>query len=156
LRSRLLRWWGVLPIPVSFRWWLVQRFVTAFPVGVVAAILNERREILLFKHTYRGRYPWGLPGGWLEPGEHPDAAIRREVMEETGLQVVPEGLLLAWNDPHFGRLDLFYRCRIASGAFQPSDEVQEIGWFTAGGLPPMLQSQYDMISRIFELMRQGN
>ncbi len=152
MKGRLLKIWGRLPIPVWIRWWLVQRFLATFPIGVVGVITNERHEILLFKHTYRGRYPWGLPGGWLERGESPQAAIVREIREETGMQVEAERLLLAWHDTRYGRLDLFYACRILKGEFQQSDEVQELGWFAPDSLPEMMESQYDMIARIFELL----
>jgi ADP-ribose pyrophosphatase YjhB (NUDIX family) len=152
MKSRLLRLWGSLPIPVPVRWMLVKRFLQPFHVGVLGVITNQHREILLFRHTYRGRYPWGLPAGWLERDESPEAAIKREIHEETGMQVAADGLLLAWHDTRYGKLDLFYICRILDGAFRPSEEVVEMGWYAAEALPPMLKSQYDMIMRLFELL----
>lgn len=130
---------------------MVYSQVRKFPVGVSAAIINDAGEILLFRHTYRGRYPWGMPSGWLETGEDPGEAIAREVLEETGLQVTDVRALLAQSARDARRLDLVYRCRIAGGQFRPSAEVSEIAWFSRDELPPMLKNQYDMIQEIFSI-----
>lgn len=53
-------------------------------VGVAVAIINEKGEILLQKR--RGGL-WGVPGGFMELGESTEEAGRREVLEETGLEI---------------------------------------------------------------------
>src|SRR5260221_13411555 len=62
----------------------------AHPIPGVGALIIEGDEILLVE---RGRDPllgyWSLPGGGLEVGETLDQAVRREVLEETGLVVEP-------------------------------------------------------------------
>ncbi len=147
---KILKLWGALPLSGRLRWWLVYLGLQKFPVGVAAVPLNERGEILLFRHTYRGRYPWGLPTGWLKPGEKPEEAIVREIQEETGLVAGDIQLILAYTTPGFRKLDLFYRCCIVSGTFRPSAEVSEIGWFSTDELPRMLASQYNMINEIIK------
>lgn len=63
-------------------------------VGVVGVLWNERGQVLLVEHVVRFRYAWGLPGGWIERGEDPRAALRREVREEVGLTIDDPVLLL--------------------------------------------------------------
>jgi 8-oxo-dGTP diphosphatase len=60
----------------------------ATPVAVEVWVYTpELADVLLVHHRWRG---WVPPGGKLEPGEHPREAARREVLEETGLLVVPD------------------------------------------------------------------
>ncbi|KAB8138081.1 NUDIX hydrolase [Gracilibacillus oryzae] len=53
-------------------------------VGVAVGVVNENGEILLQKRS-DGR--WGVPGGFMELGESAEEAGRREVFEETGLEI---------------------------------------------------------------------
>lgn len=148
MRRRLLKFWGDLPLPPFLRWWMVLAGVRKFPVGVAAVVRDDDGRVLLFHHTYRGRYPWGLPTGWLETGEDPGEAIAREIEEETGLQVADARILMARSARDVRRLDLVYTCRVAGGEFRPSAEVSEAAWFALDELPPMLETQYDMIVAI--------
>ena len=58
-----------------------------FTVTAGAIIFNNAGEILLLKHRFRAGSGWGLPGGFLEAGEQPVDALRRELREEIGLEV---------------------------------------------------------------------
>ncbi|MEH7225304.1 NUDIX hydrolase [Bacillus sp. JJ1566] len=53
-------------------------------VGTAVGVINEKGEILL---QQRLNGVWGVPGGFLELGESTEEAGRREVLEETGLQI---------------------------------------------------------------------
>src|SRR5688572_14978012 len=63
---------------------LTQRTYTA---GVVGVVPDRDDAVLLLKHRFRVPYAWGLPGGYLESGETPNAAFAREVLEELNLRV---------------------------------------------------------------------
>ena len=52
-------------------------------VGVIAVVRDERQRILCVRRNY-GDLAWTLPGGAMEAGESPLAALEREVHEETG------------------------------------------------------------------------
>lgn len=56
-----------------------------FRIGVFALIFNEQGHILLGHR--RDTDWWNLPGGCMEIGETVDEALRREVQEETGLEI---------------------------------------------------------------------
>lgn len=83
-------------------------------VGVAVAVINERGELLLQK---RSDGIWGVPGGFMELGESTEEAGRREVLEETGLEVGKLELVGVFSGKqHFMKLpngDEFYPVTIA-------------------------------------------
>jgi 8-oxo-dGTP diphosphatase len=110
-------------------------------VAASALVRDETGRLLL---TRRARAPylgkWDLPGGFVHEGEHPLDAIRRELREETGLDVEPERFVGVWMDRYGegGRgehtLNLYWTAR-AEGDAVPADDVSEVGWFAPDELP---------------------
>src|SRR5690606_15840272 len=83
-------------------------------VGVAVAVINEKGQILLQK---RPNGIWGIPGGLLELGESTEEAGRREVKEETGVEIGNMQLLHVFSGKqYFVKLpngDEFYPVTIA-------------------------------------------
>lgn len=127
-------------------------FHTRFLVGVTGVIFNERREILLFKHTYRSQ-PWSLPGGYLESGEHPRESLEREIKEESGLFVSIDDSLKTRTDRSSARLDLCYTGTLIGGEFAPSHEVSEYGFFALDKLPLLRKNQLFLIEQATKLLK---
>jgi ADP-ribose pyrophosphatase YjhB (NUDIX family) len=151
MKRRVLETWGRLPIPKKLRRRMVLLAVRKFPVAVTAAILDDSGRILLFKHTYRGRYPWGMPTGWLEPGEQPDAAIAREIREETGMDVAGVQVLRVDSAADVDHIEIVFRARLSGGSFRPSAEVSEMAWYTLDELPEMMVAQSTLIQQIYRI-----
>ncbi len=89
---------------------------------------------------------WDLPGGFLEPGEHPEVGMQRELLEETGLVVHPVELLGFYmdsygDDPHEHTLNILYLCHIIGGEPHASDDMAELGWFSPDEIPNDLAFQ---------------
>ena len=104
----------------------------------VHALIERDGELLLGRRAFDpGAGCWGLPGGFLEEHEDPLAGVRREVLEETGLEIEPQDLLGIWLQPHGERtvLCLIYRARVVSGEERAADDVTELGWFARDRLP---------------------
>jgi 8-oxo-dGTP diphosphatase len=99
-------------------------------------ILLARRAGEIF-HGY-----WDLPGGFVQEGEHPLDALRRELREETGLNVVPREFLGVWMDRYGpgddapSTLNLYWTADVVDGDLRAADDVSEVDWFRASELPP--------------------
>lgn len=55
------------------------------PIGTVGALIYNARGEVLMVHTHKWSNLWGIPGGKIKPNEPCEVALRREVLEETGL-----------------------------------------------------------------------
>ncbi len=120
-------------------------FQTRFLVGVTGLIFNDKQEILLFKHTYRS-HPWSLPGGYLNPGEHPRECLEREIKEESNFVVSIDDTVSTRTDRSYPRLDICYQGVFIGGDFVPTHEVSEFGFFTLDNLPLLRQNQLFLIN----------
>ena len=148
IKRILLKIWRVLPIWLQI---VLSRVIRPlFQVFAAAVILDEGKNILLVKSTYQRFHPWGLPGGSLEYGEHPEEAVVREVWEETGLRICIEKLLLvkSWRPDRVG---MYYLCRVTGGTFYPSDEVSEFAYFSLDSLPDVRPWDRDMLRKLHGL-----
>jgi len=117
----------------------------ANPVPAVCALLVDGDgRILLTRRRwepYAGM--WDLPGGFLGEEEHPLDGLRRELLEETGLEIEPAewlgAFLVAYGDGPGTRtvLNLVWLARVVGGTEEAADDVSELGWFARDELPPM-------------------
>ena len=131
---------------------VLSRFIRPlFQVFVAGVIFNQDNKILLVKATYQRFHPWGLPGGSLEYGESPEEAVKREVWEETGLNVDIKSFLLVktWSPDRVG---MYYLCEITSGEIHPTDEVSEAGYFSLDDLPDVRPVDINMIKILFSIV----
>ena len=105
---------------------------------VAARIGDAGGRLLLVQHV-EGR--WQLPGGAVDPDEHPADALRRECREEAAIDVDlgalagvfggPEHRATYANGDRAGFVTIVYDATIAGGDPRPGDdEIQAVGWFT--------------------------
>jgi ADP-ribose pyrophosphatase YjhB (NUDIX family) len=112
-----------------------RQFPTRPVVGVGAVVLTDEGQVVLVR---RGHPPlagrWSLPGGMLELGETLRSGVAREVLEETGLEVVVGPLIDAVDHIdtaadgrvayHFALID--YLCRISGGTLRAESDASEV------------------------------
>lgn len=105
--------------------------MTATPqhsVSVTGIVVRDDGRVLVIKRDDNGH--WEAPGGILELDESFEAGVRREVLEETGLEVTVERLTGVYKNLTHGIVALVYRCRPAGGEPHSTEEAREIRWMT--------------------------
>jgi 8-oxo-dGTP diphosphatase len=107
---------------------------------VVAALIEQGGRILLSRRRPDQSLPdcWEFPGGKVEPGESPDAALVREIEEELGCTVAVGAIfeVVFHAYPHFDLYMLVYRCHITAGT-PSARQVAAVDWFAAREIPAL-------------------
>lgn len=135
---------GVVPSYVGIAWWgiVTPRTREDEPLVVVQAVVLDGDRVLLTTRT--DLHGWEIPGGNIDPGESGEDAVRREVHEETGLEVEVErhvgDYVRTGFRPHTARV---YRCRVRGGNLRPSLETPQVRWYALTALPQTLFPWYD-------------
>lgn len=123
---------------------------------VVAAVIRDGEGRILLTKRPQGSHMgglWEFPGGKVEPGEAPDDALRRELVEEIGTEaeVGDPVTFSVHSEPGMRIILLFYRASI--GTAQPAAlEGQEIAWVTRRelGSYPMPPADAELVRRLMD------
>lgn len=140
----LSRLWQLIPDTVQ--WWIIWLLRPKLFVGVSGVLLNQSGEVLLLRHRFHHRHPWGLPGGLLERGEDLVQCWQREVWEETNLTIAVEQLV----NQRTTRLniDFILLGRVTGGdiVLDPT-EILEAAFFSPDALPDGLNKNHRIAIR---------
>lgn len=125
-----------------------------------ALIVDEAGRVLLGRRAVDPcRGSWDTVGGFLHEDEAPEDGLRREVREETGLEIEIGRFLGVWMDRYGGSetavhtLNLFWVVRAAGGELAPADDVAELAWFAPDSLPGPDELAFDAISSVLAAWR---
>lgn len=122
-------------LPGRLRRWSMRLAHTRFTVTAGALIFNQAGQVLLLKHRFRAGSGWGLPGGFLQAGEQPIDALRRELREELALEIQEVEIFTARSFRRPKQVEVLFRGH-ADGAVTPRTmEVEHAGWFSLDALP---------------------
>jgi 8-oxo-dGTP pyrophosphatase MutT (NUDIX family) len=105
-------------------------------IGAGGVVLNDRGELLVVwerVHRMSGRKYYKLPGGALHQGEHIVDGVKREILEETGIDTQFEGLVCFrhWHGYRHGKSDIYFVCRLSPlnhRIIADEREIQECLW----------------------------
>lgn len=133
-------------------------------VGVGGVVVAENRVLLIRRGSPPLEGEWSIPGGMLELGESLREAVRRELEEETGLEVRVHDLIEAFDRVtmdgggkcryHFVILD--YLCELISGEARANSDVVDVAWALEEELDrfSLTPTATRVVKRAFEMVRE--
>lgn len=107
----------------------------AHPIATVGALIFNKDNQVLMIQTHKWSNLWGIPGGKIKFGEVAEDALRREIKEETNLEISHIQFVLVqdcvhskefYRDAHFVLLN--YTCRTNSNEVLLNDEAEAYKW----------------------------
>ena len=114
---------------------LARRHPVSPPISTVGALIHDDAGRVLMIRTHKWNNRWGIPGGKIKRGESSVAALRREILEETALEIDDIRFALVQDcieSPEFMRPEHFillnYTARAGSTAVTLNDEAEEFRW----------------------------
>jgi ADP-ribose pyrophosphatase YjhB (NUDIX family) len=118
-------------------------YANAAPAACALCLDGDGRILLTRRRWEPYAGMWDLPGGFLGETELPGDGLRRELLEETGLEVEPDAwfgaFLVPYGDDAGARtvLNLVWTAHVVGGTPCAADDVSELRWFARGELPPL-------------------
>ncbi len=122
---------------------------------------DELGRLMLVRRAIEPRKgKWDTPGGFLEEGESPLDGLKRELREETGLEIEPGefmgSLIDLYGDGPDAQfvLSLNWTARILGGTPAAADDIAEIRWFAAGELPAEDEIAFASVASLVQRWRE--
>jgi ADP-ribose pyrophosphatase YjhB (NUDIX family) len=119
-------------------------------VSVSGVIPDDHGRVLLIRR--HDNQHWEPPGGVLELSETIHDGLRREIREETGLDIEPDALTGVYKNMPRGIIALVFRCKVTGGHLTPNDEVTAFHWATAAEVADLADEAY--AARILDALRE--
>lgn len=134
-------------VPKGLRVPIIRATQRKFTVSVGAVIVNAENKVLLLDHVLRPKGGWGIPGGFIDPDEQPLDALRREIREETCLEL--ENIEMQWIRTIYRHVEIMYFARGVGEARVNTSEIHSLDWFTADEIPEnMTETQKKQVRKI--------
>src|SRR5688572_4402104 len=151
LKDLIGRIWG--RVPRVLRRMTMRVTHARFTVTAAAIVVDNQGRVLLLKHRFRPGTGWGIPGGFIEAGEQPVEAVRRELREEVGLELAGVEVVTtrAFQKPR--QIEIVFRCRPRGDAAPQSVEIRKADWFSTDSLPEGLPA--DQRRLIKDILNDG-
>jgi 8-oxo-dGTP diphosphatase len=110
------------------------------PKPTASALIVDEDMVLIGKRKIRpSKGKWDVIGGFLEEGEHPETGMKREVREESGLEVEVldrlDFIMDKYGIDRESTLNIAYIVSVKGGKIKPGDDISELRWFKIGEYP---------------------
>jgi 8-oxo-dGTP diphosphatase len=132
-------------------------------VGVGAVVLDGNRVLLVRRGQEPLKGQWSLPGGALELGEALEEGIRREVREETGLEVEPVRIVAVLDrisrdeegriQYHYVLVD--YLCRVTGGSLACASDAVDVKWAAWNELEGVAEFTLEVLRKVWSAESQS-
>ncbi|MER8186501.1 NUDIX domain-containing protein [Kitasatospora sp. NPDC094015] len=120
-------------------------------VSVAGVVVRDGGDVLVIRRADNNT--WEPPGGVLELAESVEAGVRREVLEETGVEVEVERLTGVYKNMSLGVVALVFRCRPVGGTPSVSEESTVVQWIPAEEAAARMGAMYSV--RLRDALGEG-
>lgn len=121
-----------------------------YALGVMGVIQNKDGAVLVVRHILHGAHPWGLPGGWMEARETPQAAITREIREETGFEVEVGNPLMISPEKYPWSIVMVFHCMVDGNEPTLGFELNDYDWIQSANDPRLSKRDQSILSTFFD------
>jgi ADP-ribose pyrophosphatase YjhB (NUDIX family) len=121
-------------------------------VSVAGVITDDHGQVLLIQR--HDNHHWEPPGGVLELAESIHDGLRREIREETGLDVEPVTLTGVYKNITRGIVALVFKCKVTGGHLAANDEVTAFRWASESDVDNLMVEAYAV--RVFDALQSGS
>ena len=125
-------------LPGSVRRRLMRLGHRRFTATAGVVIFDDDNRVLLLDHVFRPDSGWGIPGGFLNRGEQPEAGLRRELREEVALELDSVELLFTRSLHRNRQIEIYFRAKAIGSPHPSSFEIKRAAWFSLDALPKEL------------------
>lgn len=128
-------------------------------------IINKNNQVLLVKRAedvpmQPGK--WAIPGGFMDRDENLHECVRREVLEETGINIFSPELFLIVHFPFRQNedrqnIDFIFTATAGEKVGESDHEIEEVRWFTIPNIPSPEEMAFDhglVLQRYFQHVKQ--
>lgn len=125
--------------------------------GVAVILRDDEERVLLVRRKGADAGSWCIPCGNIEGDEDIREAARRELLEETGFEIVVGpvyAVLSNFHDPENPSVGVWFLGTISGGSLAPGSDADRAGWFEAGRPPEPLAFPTD--ARVLEALARGD
>ena len=120
-------------------------------VSVAGVVVREDGRILMIQR--RDNSHWEPPGGVLELSETFEEGVRREVQEETGVDIKVDQLTGVYKNLSRGIVALVFRCRPLNHPTMATDEARSIAWLSVEEVTQQMDQAYSV--RVTDALNNG-
>lgn len=132
-------------LPVGLKIGAARAIQPKFTVSATAIIINPSGEVLLLEHVLRPGSGWALPGGFLKAKEQPETALRREMLEEIGLEIDNVRACLARTSRT--HVEIFFLAEPIGEPLVKSREIMDYKWFSLDQVPRDMSHTQQLLLR---------
>ncbi|MEP6704856.1 MAG: NUDIX domain-containing protein [Acidobacteriota bacterium] len=135
--------WKMLPPWLRLK--LIRVTQIKFTASAAAVITNDQGKVLLLDHVLRPFSGWGIPGGFMSVGEQPEETIRRELREETGIEL--DALTMVRIKTLGRHLEIIFCAKALGEPEVMSHEILALGWFDVDAMPTKMSNAQKKLIR---------
>lgn len=127
------------------------------PFACDSVLIEAGKVLLIRRATEPFKGEWALPGGRIDKDETPEECVRREMREETSLEVEPVSMIGLYSHAGWkpaGKISAAFLVKKTGGNLKAGPEALEVAWFPMGSLPKLCANHGSILADAVRVMKK--